>query len=135
MTRLLLISVAALALAGQAMAADPPPTPGEIAMFQEGGQYVLRSANDSLALYTYDRDAPGKSNCNAACAAAWPPVLAEAGARPLGPWTPVKRDDGALQWAYQGKPIYTFGKDAPGKPTGDGMGGVWRLLPPIPAGR
>ena len=36
------------------------------------------------------------------------------------------------QWAYKGHPVYTYAADTAGKPTGDGMGGVWHLLPPIP---
>ena len=31
-----------------------------------------------LTLYTFDRDATGKSNCNGACATNWPPLTAAA---------------------------------------------------------
>jgi predicted lipoprotein with Yx(FWY)xxD motif len=44
----------------------------------------------------------------------------------------VTRADGSLQWAFAGKPVYTFAKDAEGVPSGDGMGGAWHLLPTTP---
>jgi predicted lipoprotein with Yx(FWY)xxD motif len=36
-----------------------------------------------------------------------------------GDWTVVTRDDGAKQWAYKSKPLYSFAKDAAG---GDATG-------------
>lgn len=111
----------------------PPPAfvPGDISLFQEGAAFVLRS-NDSLPLYTFDKDAPGRSACEGACAAAWPPVLVSAGSSPSGEWTHVRRADGQLQWAWRGRPLYTYARDTPGKPTGDGVGGAWRLVGPMP---
>lgn len=83
------------------------------------------------ALYTYDKDAEGKSNCNDKCAQNWPPLAAKADAKAEGDWTIVKRDDGASQWAYKGKPLYTWVKDEkPGVAGGDGVGGVWHLATP-----
>jgi predicted lipoprotein with Yx(FWY)xxD motif len=64
-----------------------------------------------LTLYTFDRDATGKSNCNGACATNWPPLVAGADAKASGDWTIVTRDDGGKQWAYKGKPLYEFAKD------------------------
>ena len=88
------------------------------------------SAADKKPLYTFGQDAPGKSNCNDRCATAWPPLVAPADAKPVGKWTVIKRDDGSPQWAWDGKPVYTFVRDTAGAaPTGDGMGGVWHLLP------
>jgi predicted lipoprotein with Yx(FWY)xxD motif len=43
-------------------------------------------------------------------------------------WTTIKRDDGKMQWAYDGKPLYTFKNDKPGEMTGDGKGGVWHMV-------
>lgn len=44
----------------------------------------------------------------------------------------LERDDGSRQWAYKGKPLYTFAKDAkPGDITGDGfLNGAWHLAMP-----
>ncbi len=114
---------------------NPPPTPGAIAVFEEGGQYILREGETSVPLYTFDKDGHGRSACNGACAAAWPPVVASAEAKPVGEWTTIKRDDGTLQWAWRGKPVYSYAKDTPENPTGDGVGGVWRLLPSMPSRR
>ncbi len=44
----------------------------------------------------------------------------------------IKRDDGSMQWAYQGMPLYTFVKDTKaGDKTGDGvMDGAWKVAKP-----
>jgi predicted lipoprotein with Yx(FWY)xxD motif len=84
-----------------------------------------------LTLYTFDRDAAGKSNCNGVCATNWPPLMAGADAKASGDWTIVTRDDGGKQWAYKGKPLYEFAKDTkPGDVTGDGVNSVWHIAAP-----
>ena len=86
-----------------------------------------------MTLYNYDKDAAGsgKSACNGPCAANWPPLMAEADARPAGDYSLVARDDGGKQWAYKGKPLYFWGKDAkPGDKTGDGFKDVWHVARP-----
>ena len=86
-----------------------------------------------MTLYTFDRDAAGsgKSVCNGPCATNWPPLAAGAGAAASGDWTVVTRDDGARQWAYKGKPVYYWVKDAkPGDRTGDGFNNMWRVARP-----
>ena len=43
----------------------------------------------------------------------------------------LARDDGSKQWAYKGKPLYTWVKDAkPGDRTGDGFNNAWRVARP-----
>jgi len=84
-----------------------------------------------MTLYIFDRDATGKSNCNGQCANLWLPLIAAAGAAPSSDWTVVTRDDGGKQWAYKGKPLYTWSKDTkPGDVTGDGVNSVWRIAAP-----
>ncbi len=79
-----------------------------------------------MTLYTFDRDAGGKSACNGPCATNWPPLMAGSDAKASGDWTVVTRDDGGKQWAYKGKPLYTWTKDTKaGDKTGDGVGGTW----------
>jgi predicted lipoprotein with Yx(FWY)xxD motif len=79
-----------------------------------------------MTLYTFDRDAGGKSACNGPCATNWPPLAATGDAKASGDWTIVTRDDGSKQYAYKGKPLYTWSKDAkPGDKTGDGVNNVW----------
>ncbi len=84
-----------------------------------------------MTLYVFDRDAAGKSNCNGQCATNWPPLQAAADAKPSGDWTAISRDDGSKQWAYKGKPLYHWSKDAkPGDVTGDGVNNVWHIAAP-----
>jgi predicted lipoprotein with Yx(FWY)xxD motif len=81
-----------------------------------------------MALYTYDKDTvPNISACVGECIKAWPAAVAPANAQPFGSWTIAVRDDGSKQWAYNGKPLYTFAKDtAPGDANGNGAAdGVW----------
>jgi Uncharacterized protein conserved in bacteria len=75
-----------------------------------------------------------KSDCNGACAAAWPPVKgpATAGAGLTGKLGTIERSDGSTQATYNGHPLYTFVKDTgPGTDTGNGVnafGGLWHAL-------
>ncbi|MEC5400190.1 COG4315 family predicted lipoprotein [Uliginosibacterium sp. H1] len=89
-------------------------------------------ANDKgMTLYTYDKDAGGKSVCNGQCAINWPPLMAKADDKATGDWTVITRDDGSKQWAYKGKPLYLWIKDTkPGDKSGDNVGNVWRLAKP-----
>ncbi|MOA45047.1 Secreted repeat [compost metagenome] len=70
--------------------------------------------------------------CNEQCAQNWPPLLAIEGAKADDDdWTMITRDDGDKQWAYYGKPLYTFFQDKkPGDKTGDGKMGVWHIAKP-----
>lgn len=133
MIRVEILSSALLSLLAGAAIAAPPATPAAVAVFKEKGAYVLRASGDSLPLYIFDRDQPGKSNCNGPCAQAWPPLEAAPESASVADWSAIRRDDGTSQWAWRGKPVYTFVKDAPEKATGDGAGGVWRLIPTVPA--
>jgi predicted lipoprotein with Yx(FWY)xxD motif len=84
-----------------------------------------------MALYVFDKDAPGRSNCSWFCAVAWPPALASASATTTKRWSVVKRDSGVSQWAYRGRPLYTYVKDTrPGEISGDGAEGVWHVARP-----
>ena len=85
-----------------------------------------------MSLYTFAKDADGKSMCNGPCATNWPPLAAGADAKAMGDWTVITRDDGAKQWAYKGKPLYAWVKDGkPGDTTGDGfLNGAWSLARP-----
>jgi predicted lipoprotein with Yx(FWY)xxD motif len=99
-----------------------------VSVFDENGAYVFKT-EDGLAIYTYARDTPGRSACTDACAQAWPPVIAPPDGKSFADWTVVDRG-GSRQWAYKGRPIYTFARDAPGAARGDGVGGVWALVRP-----
>jgi predicted lipoprotein with Yx(FWY)xxD motif len=120
-----LVSAAALALlAAPALAADS--TSSALKTTTIDGQNVITDAN-GMTLYTFDKDTAGTSNCSGKCAKAWPPALAPASAMVSGDFSTIKRtDDGDLQWAYKGMPLYLWIKDKkPGDETGDGVGNVW----------
>ena len=113
-----LLVTAALTLPTMAFAADP-------AMMKDG----MMVDHKGMTLYTFDKDSGGKSMCNDDCAKHWPPVMAPAGATASGKWSVIKRDDGTSQYAYDGKPMYTFVKDEkPGDMKGDKMKDVWHVM-------
>jgi predicted lipoprotein with Yx(FWY)xxD motif len=119
----LTVATIALLFAGGAFAADMPT--GVQARKSDAGPVVLADAK-GMTLYTFDMDkTPGKSACNAEgkCATYWPPLAASADAKAMGNWTVVNRDDGTKQWAYKGKPLYTFVADKkPGDTNGNDKG-------------
>lgn len=85
-----------------------------------------------MTLYTFDKDAGGKSMCNGPCAENWPALMASDSDKPTADMTIVVRDDGKKMWAYKGKPLYTFKKDtAAGQTNGDGfLNGAWHVAKP-----
>ncbi|TFB40226.1 hypothetical protein [Pseudomonas sp. F01002] len=113
-----LMLTAVMALPSMAFAAEP-------AMMKDG----MMVDHKGMTVYTFDKDAGGKSMCNGECAKNWPPMMAPAGAKAEGKWSVIKRDDGMMQYAYDGKPLYTFMKDEkPGEMKGDGMKDVWHVM-------
>ena len=57
--------------------------------------------------------------------------MASSYALPTGDYSVVPRDDGTKQWAYKGKPLYTWVKDSkPGDKTGDGVNNAWKVARP-----
>jgi predicted lipoprotein with Yx(FWY)xxD motif len=86
-----------------------------------------------MTLYVFDRDAAGggKSACNGPCATNWPPLVVIGNAQPVPAYTIVMRDDGRKQWAYKGRPLYFWAKDAkPGDTAGDNFNNVWHVARP-----
>ena len=111
----------ALALsAGTSMAAYD--SPGTASMpWKKAADGTLTNAA-GMTLYTFDKDAAGKSACNGGCAKNWPPLMAAADAKSAGEWSIITRDDGSKQWAYEGKPLYTWtGDNKPGDKNGNGF--------------
>ncbi|MEM9209220.1 MAG: hypothetical protein AAGA61_08230, partial [Pseudomonadota bacterium] len=105
-----------------------------------GAQAADRIDRDGFTLYTFendrndtDGDGADDSDCNGGCAVTWPPLFADAGATPRGPFTLIERDDDTRQWALNGLPLYFFAPDpAPGATDGEGAGGVWYVARPTP---
>jgi predicted lipoprotein with Yx(FWY)xxD motif len=122
-----LILAAAMSIAFASAAFAAPPT--KQATTAKGA--VLTDAK-GMSLYTFDKDAEGKSACNGPCATNWPVLKAEASDKADGGYSIITRDDGSKQWAYKGKPLYTFAKDQKaGDIMGDGfLNGAWHLAQP-----
>src|SRR5689334_18166349 len=109
---------AAVVFSGVALAQAPAKMAGGVMTDSAG-----------MTLYSFDKDAGGKSSCNGPCAAIWPPLLVAGDAKASPDWTIVTRDDGTKQWAFKGKPIYKYSKDTKtGDATGDGFNGVWHAV-------
>jgi predicted lipoprotein with Yx(FWY)xxD motif len=85
-----------------------------------------------MTLYVFDKDMNGRSASNGPCATSWPPLLAPPYSHAMGEYTVIKRDDGKAQWAYKGRPLYTWSKDQkPGDITGDGfLNNAWHAATP-----
>ena len=125
MNRSLSIALAAAA----ALAASCATTPADPA--RTAGGVLVNPAG--MTLYTFDRDVggSGKSMCNGPCAVNWPPFMVTGAGASSAAYQVITRDDGSKQWAYQGKPLYTWIKDAkPGDKTGDGFNNVWKVAKP-----
>ena len=106
------------------------PLPSDVAVRDMGGGNLYINA-DGLTLYTFkqDREQAGTSTCVDECAIVWPPVIASANAEPVGALTVIARPDGTPQWAYFGKPVYTYAKDTyPGAMIGEKASGSWDVL-------
>jgi predicted lipoprotein with Yx(FWY)xxD motif len=92
---------------------------------------VVLTTPSGMTLYTYRDDPDGQSTCTGRCARSWPPVVADAGAKQTNKLSVVKRKDGTRQWAYEGRPLYTWHKDqSPGDTTGHNVGGSWHVARP-----
>ena len=132
-------AVSAIALVGacsshgqmqqQAQTNSPPQTRYAFMMSRTTAGQVV-SSTDGMTLYTYDKDAPGQSNCNGECAQYWRPYLAAPDSKPFGHMTLVVRTDGKKQWAYENKPLYTFVQDTvPGEIKGNDFHNTWHVVP------
>ncbi|MGD8805910.1 MAG: hypothetical protein PVH65_08660 [Chloroflexota bacterium] len=104
---------------------------------EELGDFLVGA--NGMTLYQFTQDEENSSSCYDGCAANWPPLLVQAnevpvpGAGVTGQLNIIQRDDGTLQVAYDGMPLYYWANDqAPGDATGQGVGDVWFVVPPGP---
>jgi predicted lipoprotein with Yx(FWY)xxD motif len=113
-----------------------PSHPPQVALVDEGPKgSVYRTFPTSLRIYVNELDPPGSSTCYRGCLGPWVPVYAPQGSQPVGDWTVLRRRDGKLQWMLKGKPVYTRFHDSPETATGDGIDGVWNVVPYTPAAK
>ncbi|MCA3104367.1 MAG: hypothetical protein ING98_21080 [Rhodocyclaceae bacterium] len=122
-------AICAVAVAALVATLTGCATPGSAAPARVSNDALVDSRG--MSLYTYDKDADGKSVCVAVCARNWLPLVATASNRAAGDYTIITRDDGSLQWAYKGRPLYAWIKDKkPGDRTGDAFDKAWTLARP-----
>jgi predicted lipoprotein with Yx(FWY)xxD motif len=134
------LSVAACGGGGDVTTATPSkPTTGVSATVNVATTSLGKILVDAQgrSLYLFKADVGTKSACTAACATAWPPLLAHgkpavsggANASLVGT---AKRSDGAQQVTYNGHPLYLFVDDqSPGDVNGQGstaFGAPWFVL-------
>jgi predicted lipoprotein with Yx(FWY)xxD motif len=110
---------------GAATAAGPATSSNTVSVRQLSGVGSVLVDHTAKALYSSDLEARGKIVCDGACTAFWKPLTlgagqatASAGAGKLGV---ITRPDGSRQVTANGKPLYTFVRDSPGKATGNGF--------------
>jgi predicted lipoprotein with Yx(FWY)xxD motif len=89
--------------------------------------------DEGMTMYMFMPDAQGDtSQCNDACADAWPPQveIAEVGAGlDMAMVGTITRADGTVQSTYNGWPLYYFsGDSAAGDVNGQGVNDVWWVL-------
>lgn len=86
------------------------PTPVAPPQFEVATRAIgrLLVLNTDMSVYSYDGDAPNKSNCTGSCLDQWEPVPAPEAAVAQGEWSVVIRTGGGRQWAYRGKPLYRY---------------------------
>lgn len=74
-------------------------------------QWTRLGDAEGRTLFHFAKDEPNRSACEGACAEEFHPLHAPEKAASHGDWSVVSRADGSNQWAYQGKPLYTFAKE------------------------
>jgi len=98
-----------------------------VSMFinNSSAQFLWRriGAADGKPLYSFVQDS-GAPTCVAECAKEFVAYKAPNNAQPYGDWTVVNHPEAGKQWAYQGKPLYTYtGTDPVGEPRAGGANG------------
>jgi predicted lipoprotein with Yx(FWY)xxD motif len=122
--------------------ASSPATGAAVVMTKTGPAGTYLTDGSGKSLYLFAADSGGKSVCNGACAAAWPPLTTKgnptAGSGATGSMlTTFTRSDGSTQVVYNGHPLYYYSADtSPGATSGQGLnafGGLWWLVSPAGA--
>jgi len=112
---------------GASPGTSPSPSAGgaAIAVKQLSGVGRVLVDGSGKPIYTPNLEASGRIVCASGCTAFWKPVAATGGkptsSAGTGKLGVIKRPDGSMQVTDNGRPLYTFSEDSPGKSTGDGF--------------
>lgn len=100
----------------------------------KGTSETILTNAQGMTLY-YRTSDTATSVCSGGCASAWPPLLANGSSSPTssaslpGKLSAVTDANGS-QCAYNGHVLYTYsGDSAVGQTSGEGVGGVWFVVP------
>lgn len=130
----LVLAPLALGLAlAVALPAAAQEVPAPLKTTTIAGLGTVLTGPNGMTLYTFANDRePGQSACAGQCAENWPPFGPAAGAPPpVAPLSVITRGDGSRQYAWKGKPLYYWKKDAkPGDARGHKVRGVWFVAQP-----
>ncbi|HEX6663248.1 MAG TPA: hypothetical protein VF025_06195 [Gaiellaceae bacterium] len=124
---LALTVVAASAVGATGSAASTRASKGALVVLRATGLGRILVDAHGRTLYLFEKDQHGRSACDGACAAYWPPLLTSAKPRPArGVQASLlgvsRRSDGKRQVTYAGHPLYRFiGDKKAGQTTGEGL--------------
>ncbi|HJS93804.1 MAG TPA: hypothetical protein VJ741_06040 [Solirubrobacteraceae bacterium] len=108
-----------------AAGANPSAANTTVSVTQVPGVGRVLVDHSGKALYSPNVEASGKIACEAACTAFWKPLTftkgTPTGSTDAGKLGVIKRPDGSSQVTDNGKPLYTFSEDSPGKARGNGF--------------
>jgi predicted lipoprotein with Yx(FWY)xxD motif len=131
MKRLLALGALAASLAlaacggGSSDSSTPSASGTTVAIKSVDGIGDVLVDSSGRALYASDVEAGGDVRCTGACTSFWKPLTVGSGkptgATDAGKLGVVKRPDGASQVTVDGKLLYTFSEDTPGKVEGNGF--------------
>jgi len=123
---------AALAIAALALVARADHHAVKVAKDEKAGSYLTDAKG--MTLYTFKKDAAGKSACAGECVVKWPIYFREkVGADPklAADFGTITREDGQKQTTYKGMPLYYFAGDkGAGDLKGQGLKDVWFVAAP-----
>jgi len=136
-------TAAAPAATGAAASSPASASTKTVALRQVSGIGKVLVNSAGMGIYVTDADTGGKIACtkSSGCTSFWKPVMVSSGkpggAGSVGKLGTAKRPDGTTQLTIDGRPVYTFAPDSPGKLTGNdytdhfaGQQFVWHALAP-----
>ena len=128
-----------LAAGGSSSSAGASSSGGTVITTAKSSGGTVLASSSGRAVYLWAKDTGDMSNCNGACAGAWPPVTTTgtataSGAAKASDIGTITRSDGTKQVTYDGHPLYYFSGDSgPGTASGQGsdaFGAKWWLVAP-----
>jgi predicted lipoprotein with Yx(FWY)xxD motif len=109
-------AVAVLASGCHAATNELNPGREELKVAAKGSLGPTIADDEGRTLYLFEKDEPGESYCHGACESVWPPATTSAMPTIEAPLDAAKvslltREDGLMQVAYAGHPLYYYQGD------------------------